>query len=197
MVVEKAVRPAKRQLRIRLLANRAHRAQAERDAAAEALAAAVLDLPEVASATTVACYVATSEEPGTAPLLRALSAERRTVLLPILRPDFDLDWATYQPGALRDARFGLSEPTGEPLGPDALKAASVVICPGLAADSLGRRIGRGGGSYDRVLARLPAGGALRVVLLYDDEVLSGVPADDHDEPIDVVVTPNRTLRVGA
>jgi 5-formyltetrahydrofolate cyclo-ligase len=154
----------------------------------------LVELPEVGRADTVACYVSTAEEPGTGPFIEWLLALGRTVLLPVLRPDFDLDWAAHQRGALRGARFGISEPTGTELGVEAVAAADVVVCPGLAADHDGNRIGRGGGSYDRVLARLP-GAVLRVTLLYDDEVLAAVPVDSHDQPIDVVVTPTRTLRM--
>jgi 5-formyltetrahydrofolate cyclo-ligase len=138
--------------------------------------------------------VSTPEEPGTRPLLDALAARGCTVLLPLLQADFDLRWAVYEPGALRGARFGISEPTGAPLGVYAIDDASVVICPGLAADEQGHRLGRGGGSYDRVLSRLD-GSVLRVVLLYDDEVLAAVPTGEHDAPVDLIVTPRRTLQV--
>ncbi|HEY9331426.1 MAG TPA: 5-formyltetrahydrofolate cyclo-ligase, partial [Streptomyces sp.] len=52
-------------------------------------------------------------------------------------------------------------------------------------------LGRGGGSYDRVLARLSAAGAhpALIVLLYDDEVTARVPEEPHDHPVDAVVTP--------
>ncbi|MDX6308881.1 MAG: 5-formyltetrahydrofolate cyclo-ligase [Nocardioidaceae bacterium] len=195
-MVEKATDtwPAKRRLRFRLLASRARRTGEERAAASEALCRGLVELPEVGRADTVACYVSTAEEPGTGPFIEWLLALGRTVLLPVLRPDFDLDWAAHQRGALRGARFGISEPTGTELGVEAVAAADVVVCPGLAADHDGNRIGRGGGSYDRVLARLP-GAVLRVTLLYDDEVLAAVPVDSHDQPIDVVVTPTRTLRM--
>lgn len=192
VVVDRPVRLAKRQLRLRLLANRARRPANDRVAAADALCARVSALPEIARATRVACYVATAEEPGTEQLIAALSARGCTVLLPLLQPDFDLSWAVYAPGALRTARFGISEPTGLPLGVDAIHDTSVVICPTLAADDQGHRLGRGGGSYDRVLARLPSR-VLRVALLYDDELLPAVPVDQHDESVHVLVTPTLTL----
>jgi 5-formyltetrahydrofolate cyclo-ligase len=133
------------------------------------------------------------DEPGTEPLLAALSGRGCTVLLPLLQPDFDLGWAAYEPGALRRTRLGISEPTGEPLGVDAINDATVVICPGLAGDAQGHRLGRGGGCYDRALGRL-AGAVLRIVLLYDDEVLGGLPTDEHDQRVHLIVTSERTLR---
>ncbi len=196
MVVDGGARRAKRSLRFRLRATRAHRSADEREQGAAALADRVLALPELVSPTTVACYSSTREEPGTAPLLARLATSGHTVLLPILLADFDLDWAAYHhPGALKAGRLGIAEPTGDPLGTAGVGRASVVICPGLAADERGGRLGRGGGSYDRVLARVPPE-VLRVVLLYDDEVLPAVPTDDHDELVHVLVTPARTLRVG-
>lgn len=193
VVVERAPHPTKQQLRHGLIANRVARSVDERRAAGQPLCDRVLALPEVEGAATVACYVSTPQEPSTSELVAALSARNRTVLLPLLRPDFNVDWAVYEPGALTSGRLGISEPAGGPLGVAAIETSSVVVCPGLAADRLGQRLGRGGGSYDRVLARVGAE-ALRVVLLYDDEVLAVVPNDPHDEPVDVIVTPRRTLR---
>jgi 5-formyltetrahydrofolate cyclo-ligase len=143
-------------------------------------------------ASCLAGYVSTPDEPGTEPLLTALSRRGTTVLLPLLQADFDLGWATYEPGALASARFGISEPTGAPLGVDAISGASVVICPALAGDAQGHRLGRGGGSYDRVLSRVDRS-VLRVMLLYDDEVLDAVPTDDHDERVHLIVTPSRSV----
>jgi 5-formyltetrahydrofolate cyclo-ligase len=196
MVGDRAAHLAKQQLRRRLLAERSARSEGQRRDAAAALCARVLDLPEMNAAATIAGYASSPEEPGTAPLLAVLAARGCRVLLPRLRPDFDLDWGVFEPGALQPGRFGISEPTARSLGIDAVCAASVVICPALAVDSAGHRMGRGGGSYDRVLARLPAH-ALRVALVYDDEVLAAVPAEAHDEPVHVVVTPSGSLRTKA
>ncbi len=196
MAIEEAAETwrAKRELRVRLLAARSARSDDDRASATDALCTRVLELPEVESAAILACYVSNPEEPGTGPLIQSLASSRHTVLLPLLRSDFDLDWGAYEPGTpLRAGRFGISEPTAPPLGREAITNAGVVICPGLAADERGQRLGRGGGSFDRALSRVP-GRVLRVVLLYDDEVLATVPTAHHDQPVDVIVTPRRTLR---
>jgi 5-formyltetrahydrofolate cyclo-ligase len=189
-----AVADAKRQLRVRLLAARADRSAAEREAAAKALCDRVLALPEVEAGPMIACYAPTAHEPGTEDLLHALSGLGHTLLLPVLQPDFDLSWAEHEPGELREARFGISEPAGLRLGVDAIREASVLICPALAVDLSGHRLGRGGGSYDRVLTRVSPS-TLRVALVYDDEVLDAVPVHAHDQQVQVAVTPTRTLRL--
>lgn len=172
-------------------------------AAADALAVTALGLPELAGAHTVAAYVSVGTEPGTRALLEALRAAGKRVLLPLLLPDNDLDWAAYEgPRSLAEAahpgKMRLLEPTGPALGPDAVAAADAVLLPGLAVDGRGMRLGRGGGSYDRVLERLERAGAdpALVVLLYDDEVVARVPEEPHDHPVRAVATPSGVLRFG-
>jgi 5-formyltetrahydrofolate cyclo-ligase len=168
----------------------------QREQAARGLAARVLSLPEAASAGTVAAYVSVGTEPGTGPLLRALHARGTRVLLPVLRADLDLDWAPYTGERdLVSTGRGLREPAATRLGRDAVTGADLVVVPALAVDNSGRRLGRGGGSYDRVLARLTPGTAV-AALLHDGEVLTAVPAEGHDRTVTVAVTPSAVLRVG-
>ncbi|MBT2525218.1 5-formyltetrahydrofolate cyclo-ligase [Streptomyces sp. ISL-99] len=161
------------------------------------LARRALELPEFADAGTVAAYVSIGSEPGTRALLDALRERGVRVLLPVLLADNDLDWAEYE-GAerLARARLGLLEPQGARLGVQAVLEADAVLLPGLAVDGRGTRLGRGGGSYDRVLARLEAAGARPhlVVLLYDEEVVARVPREPHDHPVSAVVTPGGVRR---
>ncbi|MFJ9470476.1 5-formyltetrahydrofolate cyclo-ligase [Streptomyces caniferus] len=177
-------------------------------ATGEALARRTLELDELAGpvppragrAPTVAAYVSIGGEPSTRALLDRLRAAGVRVLLPVLLADNDLDWALYE-GAERLVRAGrgLLEPDGPRLGPEAVTAADVVLLPGLAVDRGGLRLGRGGGSYDRVLARLERAGARAslVVLLYDAEVLAAVPAEPHDRRVHAAVTPSAVHRFTA
>ena len=195
-------------LRSRLLAARAAMSPEQRQQAALALGRRALDLlPELlpdglpdGRTGVVAGYVSMGAEPGTRALLDALRARGVRVLLPVLREDNDLDWGVYEgaEGLVR-ARRGLWEPGGARLGVQAVCEAELLLMPGLAVDRHGVRLGRGGGSYDRVLERLAAAGQGRsgpraplVTLLYDDEVLPEVPAEPHDRPVDAAVTPSRT-----
>ncbi|MYT31001.1 5-formyltetrahydrofolate cyclo-ligase [Streptomyces sp. SID8354] len=149
------------------------------------------------TAPTVAAYVSIGGEPDTHALIDALRAAGVRVLLPVLLPDNDLDWAVYEgPEHLVPASWGLREPDGPRLTPEAVVEADVVLLPGLAVDRTGLRLGRGGGSYDRVLARLERSGrpTSLVVLLYDDEVLERVPAEPHDRRVHAAVTPSGVHR---
>ncbi|MFZ4278698.1 5-formyltetrahydrofolate cyclo-ligase [Streptomyces rhizosphaericola] len=192
--------PEKAALRRELLAARARLSAEDVTAAATALAVGALALAELADARTVAGYVSVGREPGTRALLDALRERGVRVLLPVLLADNDLDWAVYG-GAehLLPAGRGLLEPDGPRLGPAAVVEADAVLLPGLAVDGAGMRLGRGGGSYDRVLARLSAAGAdpALIVLLYADEVVARVPVEPHDHPVDAVVTPAGARRFTA
>jgi 5-formyltetrahydrofolate cyclo-ligase len=178
-----------------LLARRARDAEEVR-LAADRLAERVGVLVAEHDVRCVSAYVSLDGEPGTSPLLERLHRAGVDILLPVLLPDRDLDWAPYRAEALEPGPLGLIQPTTARLGVDALQMADLVICPGVAGSVSGERLGRGGGSYDRALARSRATSP-RCLLLYDDEVLDAVPADTHDEPVDVLVTPTRTLWTSA
>ncbi|MGW0783972.1 5-formyltetrahydrofolate cyclo-ligase [Streptomyces sp. NPDC002913] len=189
----------KQSLRRELIAARRLLTQEDVREAASVLASAAVDLPELTGAQTVAAYVSVGREPGTHALLDVLRARGVRVLLPVLMADNDLDWAVFEGlEHLVPAGRGLLEPDGPRLGPRAVLDADAVLLPGLAVDGRGMRLGRGGGSYDRVLARLAAAGAhpALVVLLYDDEVVARVPEEPHDHPVDAVVTPAGARRFG-
>ena len=177
-------------LRRRLLADRARLSPDQRAAAARALRDAILELPQVQMAGTIAAYYSLSSEPDTHGLVYALWKRGGYVLLPLLRPDADLDWASYEgPDSLRPGPRGLAEPGEPPRGMDAVARADLVLVPALAVDRGGVRLGRGGGSYDRALARVAAG-IPTIALLYDGELLDEVPADDHDQRVRLVARPS-------
>jgi len=184
-------------LRDQLVTARRRRPLTEIVADANAIAEHLLAAEEVRRAATVAAYVSVSTEPGTGPLLERLHAMGRRVILPLLLPDHDLDWAPYTgPEALMPGRRGTLEPGAPRLGPDALATADVVLAPGLAVDRTGMRLGRGGGSYDRALARVPVG-TFVCVLLFDGEIVDAVPAADHDRRVTAAATPSGIIRFGA
>ncbi|MEO3755162.1 5-formyltetrahydrofolate cyclo-ligase [Streptomyces sp. B6B3] len=197
-------RRMKREVRRDLLAVRAALADDEVVHAADALERRVLALPELADlapGATVAGYVSVGREPGTAGLLAALRGRGVRVLLPVLLPDFDLDWAEFEgAGRLVESahagRSRLLEPRGPRLGRAAVTDAAVVLLPGVAVDRDGVRIGRGGGSFDRVLGRLAAAGAepALVALVYGHEMVERLPREPHDRSVHVAVTPEGVHR---
>jgi 5-formyltetrahydrofolate cyclo-ligase len=176
-------------LRARLLAARGALSSDERREAGRLIRDTLLSLPQLQMAGTVAAYYSVGAEPDTRGLVYALWKRGTYVLLPLLLPDGDLDWASYEgPDSLVPGPRGLAEPGETPRGPEVVARADVVLAPALAVDHAGNRLGRGGGSYDRALARvsplIPV-----IALLYDAELLGRVPAEPHDTPVRAAVRP--------
>ena len=67
-------------------------------------------------------------------------------------------------------------------------SADLVLVPALAVDQSGLRLGRGGGSYDRALARV-GGQVPTIALVYDAELVPAVPAGPHDQRVRMVARP--------
>ena len=146
----------------------------------------------------VAAYASFGTEPDTGPLLAELRGRGIRVLLPILENDMDLSWGWFSgPDSLvRRIPPGGSRPSpipepAESLGVDAVLSASWIVVPALAVSPTGMRMGRGGGSYDRVLARIeasPRPARPRVAaLLYPGELDVNLPVEPHDRPVDMAV----------
>jgi 5-formyltetrahydrofolate cyclo-ligase len=156
------------------------------EARAARSARAPLDLssalePLLATASRVASFVGQGSEPCVPP--------RVGWLLPVLLPDLDLDWAPYD-GLLVPGRYGVLEPTTPRLGVEAIAACDVVLVPALLVDRRGYRLGKGGGSFDRALARATG---LTVALVHDDELVDELPREAHDVAVKAVATPGEGL----
>jgi 5-formyltetrahydrofolate cyclo-ligase len=184
--------------------------------ASSALTQRLLQVPELCVSApgrvaTVCAYASFGTEPDTTELIDTLSAQGVRVLLPVLLPNADLDWAVYN-GRFAPGRLGLREPVGGRLGIEAILSADAVLVPALAVSTTGDRLGRGGGSYDRALTHLTARNTSSAqtsahpaqlrrpwvcALIYDHEVDADFPVDPHDQPVDAACTPSRLIRFDA
>jgi 5-formyltetrahydrofolate cyclo-ligase len=176
-------------LRKGVRAARAELSDAERAEAGRSLRDLILGLPEASMAGAIAAYLSTGTEPETTRLVFALWKKGCYILLPVLLPDKDLDWACYEgPSSLEPGPYGLLQPTEPSRGVTAIASADLVIVPALAVDRLGNRLGRGGGSYDRALARVgPA--VPTIALVYDGELVDAVPTGPRDQRVRAAARP--------
>lgn len=166
---------AKAEWRARLLAARRARDPEQLDQARRALRARIVDRVHASGWRTVAAYEPLRTEPGSTELLAELTDSGVRVLVPVLLADRDLDWAQWSPSG-----------AGAPLGREAIATVAAAFVPALAVARDGTRLGRGGGSYDRALART---GAPACALLFNDEFGPELPRESWDRPVHVAVTP--------
>ena len=138
----------------------------------------------------MALYAATFDEADPTRALPVLLERGVRVVFPrVAGPDLEFVPVT-DPGELRAGHRGIGEPAGPAID---VAEIDVMVVPGLAFDTDGMRLGRGGGHYDRTLPRLRAT-AIRVAFCFDFQVVPQVPKDAHDQHVDVIVTDQRVIR---
>lgn len=174
----------KKQQRRMALAARGGLSPQEREAAGIAICRRLMALPEVQNARVIFSYAATAEEVSLSALHEWLYQQGKTVAFPVtegagvmhaVRAEQDTPWQA--------GRYGIPEPVGETIPPEEL---DLVLLPCVAFDEHCRRLGHGGGYYDRYLPRCPQ--ALRIAAAFEAQKLSEISTDSHDLPMDRVVT---------
>ncbi len=147
---------------------------------------------ELAKLSPVAGYWPVGGEIDGRPLLAALAKAGRTVALPRMEsragPARFLAWRGGE--ALTADAFGVPSPpaTGADLSP------RLILTPLLAFDRAGRRLGQGGGHYDRIISLYRAHGAVAVGLAYAEQEMGVVPTGPHDAHLDWVITPKEAIK---
>lgn len=191
-----SLREAKLALRGRILAARDALPAATRAAAAAAIAARIVALPSFVAARCVLLTLAFRSEWDTAPLLAAACAAGKAIAVP--RVDtatrmLDLHALGDLARDVRPGHLGIPEPLATT---PRVRPAEVdwVLVPGVAFDVDGRRLGYGGGYYDRLLPMLRKNAA-RVAGAYELQIVERVPAAPHDREVDAIVTESRVIEL--
>jgi 5-formyltetrahydrofolate cyclo-ligase len=185
-----ALKRAKRGIRRAVLEERDAASSDVRAAWGERIAERFVTLPEVRSAKVVMVFSSFGSEVPTGPIVERLRDLGVVVALPRIE-GADLVPVPYAPGdPVRPTSFGAVEP----IRPEGVDTASldVVGVPGVAFDRRGRRIGYGGGYYDRFLRGLPGftvGIAFGLQVVADD-----LPTGSFDLPVRAIVTEGETIR---
>jgi 5-formyltetrahydrofolate cyclo-ligase len=191
-VTSDALKRAKREVRRRVLALRDAIDPEVRDRAAARVTERVLALPEIAGATTVLAFSSFGSELPMLPLIGALVGRGVRVGLPVITGR-DIVARAWRPGdATTQTSFGALEPAdGAPIEPSAI---DVILAPAVAVDRAGRRVGYGGGFYDRFLLQTRSDAMRVAVVLAVQLVNEDLPAGAFDLRVDAVVTPDELIR---
>ena len=189
-----SLRDAKREMRDAAMAARDAIDPALRAHASQAITARIAALDTYRAARVVLLTLPFRSEWDETLLVRHAIEAGKTVAAPrvdrsarMLRPlqilDLDRD--------IEAGYRGIPEPRSH-CAAIALETVDWVLVPGLAFDLSGRRLGYGGGYYDRLLPLLPSA-APRVAGAFEAQVISAVPAAPHDIAVDCIVTEQRML----
>ncbi len=183
----------KRTLRKAMLERRRGIAADEAARQSAAIMEQLRQLPEFREADAVLVYVASKDnEVDTIPLIESLLQEGRMVLVPVAKDAGRMVWSRLQAlDELERRRFGILEPPPEFERPTDPPPGSICLVPGLAFSPEGLRIGYGGGFYDRFLSEYDG---IMAGLAFQAQVVDSLPAEPHDVPMDMVITPEAVLR---
>ena len=176
------------------------------------IAAQLLRSPPLAQRGLVLAYRALGDEVSVDRLVEALVARGWRVAFPRIEQGGAMALVELRgaigggagDGLLDDAslwdvdQHGIASPRPDARGARRVQPRELdaVLVPGRAFDLAGHRLGRGGGHYDRLLARLrPDARARAVGVAFSEQVVPRVPAEAHDRAVAWLATDARTARV--
>ena len=174
-------------LRDILLKRREEHKKAEEES--KAVVEKVLSLPQLKTARYVLLYYPHRNEVNTLPLIEKLLKLEKTVLLPKVSGKDILPIPVKELTSLKEGYAGIKEPEGNPVPYEVI---DIIFVPGVVFDKKGHRIGYGKGYYDRFLKKVKG---LKVGLAYDFQIVDEIPHEEHDIPLDVIITPTRVIKI--
>lgn len=154
----------------------------------------VMELPEFQKAKTVMLFASMPDEVDTRPLFERAFAEGKRVSAPKcitddrhIIPVIVRSLSELAPGA-----YGIMEPVGSQILP--VSEIDFVLVPGYGFDRAGNRLGKGAGYYDRFMSQ-PGFRATRCAVTFAVQLLDHVPHNEHDLPVQILVTEEGTFRI--
>jgi len=144
------------------------------------------------NAASVLFYAPVAGELDIWPLLNEAISAGKIVAL----PRFDLSSNCYVACVIQDpardlqaGQYGIREPNEHCAG-KVLNRLDLILVPGVAFDLTGRRLGRGKGFYDQLLA---VANGKTCGVAFEEQLVDEVPVEPHDVRLDSVLTPKRWI----
>jgi 5-formyltetrahydrofolate cyclo-ligase len=194
VAISRGLRDAKRALRVKVLAKRDRMPAHLRAAASRAIVAALTTRDDYAAARTLLLTLPFGSEWDTRPLVAHARAQGKVVAVPRVNTAtrmLDLGSVNDLERDVAPGYHGTPEPRAH-CTPVEVAAIDWVLVPGVAFDLAGRRLGYGGGYYDRLLPSLRPDAA-RIAGALELQIVDRVPAAPHDLTVDMIVTETRTI----
>ncbi|MEX1664594.1 5-formyltetrahydrofolate cyclo-ligase [Zhongshania arctica] len=192
----------KSKLRLNLRARRQSLSREQQSIAASQLMRRLIQLPAFRSARHIAGYIASDGEISPATLLRHADLCAKHCYLPKISQAASSNSMAFYPyhhrQQLRPNRYGIGEPPGLHRQAQAANKLDIVLLPLTAFDKAGRRLGMGGGYYDRAFAfkrNTKARKPIMIGLAHHCQEVNSLPSDDWDIPLDFIVTDRQVMKV--
>lgn len=149
----------------------------------------VLQEPYIIEANTIGITISNQPEVDTIHLIEELWQLGKKVAVPKCHPKTrEMTFYAIESFAqLETVYMHLREPIPERCELVDANEMDIILVPGVVFDRLGYRIGYGGGYYDRYVLNYKKGKLMS--LLFDEQIVNRVPTEEHDCPVDIIVTP--------
>ena len=180
--------PTKAELRSQLLIKR--KARADRAQTAKQIAELALSLI-TDQETDLGAYLSTMLEPPTDNLIKILQKDKNLYFPKVINNE--LSWFK-NPQEFAKGSFNILEPVGEGQPIEEFSEITTLFIPAFAVTPSGIRLGKGGGFYDRVFAKLNPK-VKKVAIVFDDEIIEDIPSEPHDKRVDFIVSEKRVITI--
>lgn len=160
-----------------------------------------LELDSYKEAGIIFVYSAMEQEIPTQGIIHTALNDGKKVALPKIRTGVkagaEMDFVFINKDTeYKSGVYGILEPvSGEFISVNNVNDNIEMLIPGLCFDIKGRRIGYGGGYYDRYLTKYPKDKFHITALAYEYQIFESLPFDKNDKPVNLIVTENRRIEI--
>lgn len=151
----------------------------------------LFSLKEYKEANTILFYVSYNGEVYTHDMIKE-ALENKIVVVPISNVDdktLNLSILKHF-NDLETGSYGILEPKKDFIKEINFDEIDIVIVPGVAFDINGNRMGHGKGYYDKLLEKTKV---TTVGLCFEFQLFEKIPTDNHDKPVNIIITEKRTI----
>ncbi len=149
----------------------------------------LFNLQQYRNAKTIMFFVSFNSEVNTHKMIKDALKNKIIVVPKVVQHEIEPSIILDFDSLIQSGRFGILEPIE--LMKISYKNIDLVLVPGIAFDKNGHRIGYGFGFYDKFLAKVPK--AVKIGLCFDFQVVDEIPREEHDVPVDLIVTEERVI----
>jgi len=147
----------------------------------------LIGLEEYGDAEIVMSYVSLDNEVDTKEFIKNELGLGKTIVVPFIE-DGCIEVSRLNEPEFIKGNFGVLEPLKKERCDEKI---DMVIIPGIAFDETGSRIGFGKGCYDRFLEKC---NALKIGLAFEEQIVEKILTEEHDQPVDMIITEKRIIR---